>query len=52
MGGHDAFSRHMFSLVGLGSEANRGMMNINHSKMLAYAGLLPVQVALPMLFVA
>lgn len=39
-GGHDAFSRHMFSLVGLGSEANRGMMNINHSKMLAYAGLL------------
>lgn len=30
----------MFSLVGLGSETNRGIMNINHSKMLAYAGLL------------
>lgn len=39
-GGHDAFSRYMFSLVGLGNEINRGMVNINHSKMLAYAGLL------------
>lgn len=39
-GGHDPFSRYMFSLVGLGNEINRGMVNINHSKMLAYAGLL------------
>ena len=39
-GGRDSFSRYMFSLVGLGNEANRNMMNINHSKMLAYAGLL------------
>ncbi len=38
--GTDAFSRHMFSLVGLGSDTNRQMVHINHSKMLAYAGLL------------
>lgn len=36
----DAFSRRMFSLVGLGSEAIRQKLQINHGKMLAYAGLL------------
>ncbi|MCE1699871.1 type VI secretion system baseplate subunit TssG, partial [Enterobacter hormaechei] len=39
-GGEDSFSQRMFSLVGLGSDINRRMLNINHSKMLAYAGLL------------
>lgn len=39
-GGVDSFSRYMFSLVGLGSEVNRERVHINHSKMLAYAGLL------------
>lgn len=39
-GGVDSFSRYMFSLVGLGSEVNRERVYINHSKMLAYAGLL------------
>lgn len=38
--GRDPFSRYMFSLLGLGNEANRGRVHINHSKMLAYAGLL------------
>lgn len=36
----DEFSRRMFSLVGLGSEAIRQKLQINHGKMLAYAGLL------------
>lgn len=36
----DAFSQRMFSLVGLGSETIRNKLQINHSKMLAYAGLL------------
>ncbi|CNC99919.1 MULTISPECIES: type VI secretion system baseplate subunit TssG [Yersinia pseudotuberculosis complex] len=39
-GGDDAFSQRMFSLVGLGSEVVRNKLQINHSKMLAYAGLL------------
>ncbi|MDC9582140.1 type VI secretion system baseplate subunit TssG [Xenorhabdus sp. PR6a] len=39
-GGEDYFSQRMFSLVGLGSDVNRRLLNINHSKMLAYAGLL------------
>ncbi|MDR0218896.1 MAG: type VI secretion system baseplate subunit TssG [Enterobacteriaceae bacterium] len=39
-GGSDSFSQRMFSLVGLGSDVNRRLLNINHSKMLAYAGLL------------
>lgn len=38
--GVDSFSRYMFSLVGLGNGVNRGRVRINHSKMLAYAGLL------------
>lgn len=37
---NDDFSHRMFSLVGLGSEAIRKKLNINHGKMLAYAGLL------------
>ncbi|MGV7963433.1 type VI secretion system baseplate subunit TssG [Photorhabdus tasmaniensis] len=38
--GMDDFSQRMFSLVGLGSDVNRAHLNINHSKMLAYAGML------------
>ncbi|WP_323839540.1 type VI secretion system baseplate subunit TssG [Photorhabdus africana] len=38
--GQDDFSQRMFSLVGLGSRVNRTHLKINHSKMLAYAGLL------------
>ncbi|KNC89999.1 type VI secretion system baseplate subunit TssG [Trabulsiella odontotermitis] len=38
--GKDAFSQRMFALVGLGSADVRQQLNINHSKMLAYAGLL------------
>ncbi|WP_411705899.1 type VI secretion system baseplate subunit TssG [Edaphovirga cremea] len=38
--GVDSFSQRMFSLVGLGSPALRNKLQINHSKMLAYAGLL------------
>ncbi|AKH63630.1 MULTISPECIES: type VI secretion system baseplate subunit TssG [Photorhabdus] len=38
--GMDDFSQRMFALVGLGSDVNRAHLNINHSKMLAYAGLL------------
>ncbi|WP_445373779.1 type VI secretion system baseplate subunit TssG [Photorhabdus tasmaniensis] len=38
--GMDDFSQRMFALVGLGSDVNRDHLNINHSKMLAYAGLL------------
>ncbi|WP_445496005.1 type VI secretion system baseplate subunit TssG [Photorhabdus sp. SF281] len=38
--GMDDFSQRMFSLVGLGSDVNRTDLNINHSKMLAYAGML------------
>ncbi|MCC8457782.1 type VI secretion protein [Photorhabdus luminescens] len=38
--GQDGFSQRMFALVGLGSDVNRSHLNINHSKMLAYAGLL------------
>ncbi|MBW7982473.1 type VI secretion system baseplate subunit TssG [Enterobacillus tribolii] len=38
--GQDAFSQRMFSLVGLGSADVREQLQINHSKMLAYAGLL------------
>lgn len=36
----DDFSQRMFALVGLGSEAIRKKLQINHGKMLAYAGLL------------
>ncbi|HEI8294625.1 TPA: type VI secretion system baseplate subunit TssG [Citrobacter koseri] len=39
-GGTDAFSQRMYSLVGLGNQSVRGMLAINHSKMLAYAGVL------------
>jgi len=38
--GRDAFSERMFALVGLGSTSVRQQLQINHSKMLAYAGLL------------
>lgn len=38
--GSDGFSQRMFSLVGLGSDVIRRNLQINHSKMLAYAGLL------------
>lgn len=38
--GQDAFSQRMFSLVGLGSSDVRDQLQINHTKMLAYAGLL------------
>ncbi|OCQ54765.1 hypothetical protein Ppb6_00025 [Photorhabdus australis subsp. thailandensis] len=38
--GMDGFSQRMFALVGLGSDVNRSHLQINHSKMLAYAGLL------------
>lgn len=39
-GGTDAFSQRMYSLVGLGNQSVRDMLAINHSKMLAYAGVL------------
>ncbi|EGY1704174.1 type VI secretion system baseplate subunit TssG [Salmonella enterica] len=39
-GGTDAFSQRMYSLVGLGNQNVRDMLAINHSKMLAYAGIL------------
>ncbi|VXC73470.1 Type VI secretion protein [Enterobacterales bacterium 8AC] len=39
-GGNDVFSQRMFALVGLGSEVVRKKLQINHGKMLAYAGLL------------
>ncbi|MFP2423568.1 type VI secretion system baseplate subunit TssG [Pseudescherichia vulneris] len=38
--GCDDFSQRMFALVGLGSTAIRNKLQINHEKMLAYAGLL------------
>lgn len=39
-GGTDAFSQRMYSLVGLGNQSVRARLTINHSKMLAYAGVL------------
>ncbi|WP_333498805.1 type VI secretion system baseplate subunit TssG [Kluyvera sp. CHPC 1.2972] len=39
-GGTDIFSRRMYSLVGLGNQSVRDRLAINHSKMLAYAGVL------------
>lgn len=38
--GQDEFSRRMFALVGLEAPALRNQLRINHSRMLAYAGLL------------
>lgn len=39
-GGTDAFSQRMYALVGLGNKSVREKLAINHSKMLAYAGIL------------
>lgn len=39
-GGVDRFSERMFSLVGLGHKSIRNKLSVNHSKMLAYAGIL------------
>lgn len=39
-GGEDEFSQRMFSLVGLGHSSIRNKLSMNHSKMLAYAGIL------------
>ena len=39
-GGTDTFSQRMYSLVGLGNPQVRNKLAINHSKMLAYAGVL------------
>lgn len=39
-GGTDSFSQRMYALVGLGSQSLRDKLAINHSKMLAYAGVL------------
>ncbi len=39
-GGTDRFSQRMYSLVGLGNQSVRDKLCINHSKMLAYAGVL------------
>lgn len=39
-GGTDAFSQRMYALVGLGNPSVRSKLAINHSKMLAYAGVL------------
>lgn len=39
-GGTDAFSQRMYALVGLGNPNVRNRLTINHSKMLAYAGIL------------
>jgi type VI secretion system protein ImpH len=38
--GADTFSQRMYSLVGLGNRSVRDRLAINHSKMLAYAGVL------------
>ncbi|WP_424407479.1 type VI secretion system baseplate subunit TssG [Pasteurella sp. PK-2025] len=38
--GNDKFSQRMFSLVGLEHKKQRSRLNIHHSKMLAYAGML------------
>ncbi|PHI31683.1 type VI secretion system baseplate subunit TssG [Budvicia aquatica] len=38
--GNDPFSQRMFALVGLEKAAIRGTLNVNHTKMLAYAGML------------
>jgi len=39
-GGTDTFSQRMYALVGLGNPSARARLAINHSKMLAYAGIL------------
>ena len=39
-GGSDAFSQRIYALVGLGSQRVRDKLAINHSKMLAYAGIM------------
>ena len=39
-GGTDEFTQRMYALVGLGSPTQRERLAINHSKMLAYAGVL------------
>ncbi|AIP97780.1 type VI secretion system baseplate subunit TssG [Salmonella enterica] len=39
-GGTDEFTQRMYALVGLGSQTQRDRLAINHSKMLAYAGVL------------
>lgn len=39
-GGTDVFSQRMYALVGLGNKSVRDKLAINHSKMLAYAGIL------------
>lgn len=39
-GGTDVFSQRMYALVGLGNQSVRDKLAINHSKMLAYAGIL------------
>lgn len=39
-GGNDTFSQRMYALVGLGNQSVRDRLAINHSKMLAYAGIL------------
>lgn len=39
-GGIDSFSERMFALVGLGDSQARQKLSVNHSKMLAYAGIL------------
>ncbi|HEX4504029.1 MAG TPA: type VI secretion system baseplate subunit TssG [Scandinavium sp.] len=39
-GGTDHFSQRMYALVGLGNQHIRDTLAINHSKMLAYAGIL------------
>lgn len=39
-GGTDEFTQRMYALVGLGSQTQRDRLTINHSKMLAYAGVL------------
>jgi type VI secretion system protein ImpH len=39
-GGTDGFSQRMYALVGLGNKSVRDKLAINHSKMLAYAGIL------------
>jgi len=39
-GGTDIFSQRLYALVGLGNKSVRDKLAINHSKMLAYAGIL------------
>lgn len=39
-GGTDEFTQRMYAFVGLGSQTQRDRLAINHSKMLAYAGVL------------